>query len=282
MRSIGKKGLLVAGVLLMGLLVSGCASMFEAISDSADAIGRSRGEAGGAMADATGLAAFQDGMVASLVYAQVFFAGGYAEGYKNFKEGEGVLWEITARDDNETQRMEVERALLRRTSEGNSWWFLRYTDEEEEEFISEALLDEEYNIVVFRYRDPESGEIREWIPEEDEEADTDTESEEVSAVDADEDDYYRSDFKEHVVGKGPLTVPAGRFNAQHVLIEDVYVEDEGEDTEESYRVSYEWWLVPQVPGELVKYVWTDESDNSTLSGELISYGKGYETQLGSF
>lgn len=65
------------------------------------------------MADATGMAAFQDGMAGSLVYAQVFFAGGYAEGYEKFKEGEGVLLEITARDDNETRRMEVEQAQLR-------------------------------------------------------------------------------------------------------------------------------------------------------------------------
>lgn len=279
MKFTEKKGLLLVGVLVMTLLISGCASMFEALSDSANAISRSQGEAGGVTADATGFSAFQDGMIASIVYAQVFFAGGYAEGYENFKEGEGVRWEITSRNDNETQRMEIERALLRRTSEGNSWWFLRYTDEEEE-FISEALLDEDYNIIVFRYRDPETGSIREWIPEKEEDADT--EAEEVNAVVADEDDYYRSDFEDHVVGKGHVTVPAGRFNAQHVLIENVYVEDEGEDTEENYQLSYEWWLVPQVPGKLVKYVWTDESDNSTLSGELISYGKGYETQLDSF
>jgi len=262
--------------------MSGCASFIDSIADANASIGRSKSQAGQAMGDAVGIGAMQDAMVASLVYAQVFFAGGYAGGYENFKEGEGGTWEVTARDEDGAERFEIERALLRRTAEGNTWWLLRYAseDEDEEELLAEALLDEELSILKFRYRDPESGSIREWIPEEEDTEQAETEEEEFSEIDNQA--YYRDDYADHSLGKEQLTVPAGRFNAEHILIEDIYVEENEDGTEESYRVSYEWWLAPQVPGKMVKYIWRDETDGFSLTGELLAYKKGYTTQLGSY
>ena len=58
-------------------------------------------------------------------------------------------------------------------------------------------------------------------------------------------------------------------------------EVEGDDSE-SYEVRYEWWISSEVPGELVKYVWANTSDGTSLSGVLVSNQKGYTTMLGSF
>lgn len=277
------RGWTLAALLLAALVVTGCSSMVESLSLTAQAIEQGEARANQAVTDAVGLGALQDSMVASIVYAQVFFAGGYAQGYESFAPGQGVAWELTARDEDGVQRLEIERALLKRTAEGNSWWLLRYDAEDEEEMISEALLDPEYNILKFRYRDPETDTIREWVPETEEEAAAETESEEEEAMaEAGQEDYYRGDFSDNVVGTERVSVPAGRFKADHVLIEDHYVAEEGEETEESYRATYEWWLTGEVPGKIVKYIWTDESDGSSLTGELLAYNNGYTTRLNSF
>ena len=43
--------------------------------------------------DAVGVGALEDAGLASLIYSQVFFAGGYGAGYGDFEEGEGVAWD---------------------------------------------------------------------------------------------------------------------------------------------------------------------------------------------
>ncbi|HDQ14966.1 MAG TPA: hypothetical protein ENN41_09160 [Sediminispirochaeta sp.] len=266
------------------LLLTSCLSTIEGISGAID---QTRARGNQALLDAVGVGAIEDGIVASMVYAQVFFAGGYGHGYDEFSEGEGARWELTSRDESGAERMEIERALLKRTPDGNSWWLLRSKVEGEEEFVSEALLDQDYGMLKFRYRDPETGSIREWEAAESKEtkdAKTDKKEKKDKAdkqpeAEAGEEDFFWDDYSEYVKGKRSISVPAGKFNAEYVLIEDVYVDKDDEE----YRVSYEWWLAPQVPGRLVKYVWTNESEEISLTGELLDYGKKYKgSQLDSF
>ena len=265
------------------LATSGCSSLMDSMAGGTDLLGTTKARINQSVADAVGLGSLEDAVLASLIYSQVFFAGGYGYGYDNFKEGEGVVWEITSKDANGAETVEIERALLKRNGDGTAWWLLRYTAEGEDEFISEALLDSEYELLVFRYRDPETDTIREWIPEQEEsiaEADAKGTDEDADAEEV-EVGFFYGNYSDYSLGMEKVTVPAGTYTAEHVRIEERYVVDDGE-TGNSYEVSYEWWISGDVPGELVKYIWANLSDETSLSGELAGNKSGYTTQLSSF
>ncbi len=278
-----------SAVIIALVLLSGCMSVIDSINMVDSGIARTKASANQAVADAIGIGELEDSMVAFLVYSQAFFAGGYVQGYGDFTEGEGVVWKIIAEDGEtpeESESIEIERALLKRTAEGNSWWLLRYTDEEGEELVSESLLNDDYEMLVFRYRDPETQKIREWKPESEEEtAETEGEEEE-SGEEAEVEDleaaYFYGDYRDHVVGTEKVRVPAGTYTTDHVRIVDSYTVEDEEGNSESYEIRYEWWIDEDVPGDLVKYEWTNETENSVLKGELIKHKRGYSTQLESF
>ncbi|MFO7730554.1 MAG: hypothetical protein R6V86_07300 [Spirochaetia bacterium] len=281
--------MLIAAALM---LLSSCMSVFDSINSTAGLVdgkvSQTKASANQAVADAVGIGALEDGMIAALVYSQAFFAGGYVHGYSDFSEGEGVVWKVTAIDrDNpeEEESIEIERALLKRTAEGHTWWLLRYSDEEGSELVSESLLDDEYDMLIFRYRDPETQKIREWKPDTSEEADEsenteDTEQE--STVDAYEAAFYRGDYQDHIIGTEKIKVPAGTYTADHVRFVDVYSTEDAEGESETYEVRYEWWIDSDVPGDLVKYEWTNETEDSGIKGELLDHKQGYSTQLSSY
>lgn len=270
-------------------------SIFDSINSTADLVNgkvsQTQASANQAVVDAVGIGALEDGMVAALVYSQAFFAGGYAQGYSDFSEGEGVVWKVTTIDgDNpeEEESIEIERALLKRTAEGHTWWLLRYSGEEGSELLSESLLDDEYGMLIFRYRDPETQKIREWRPDTSEEADEATQSEneedteQDSTVDAYEAAFYRGDYQDYIIGTEKIKVPAGTYTADHIRFVDAYSTEDSEGESETYEVRYEWWIDSDVPGDLVKYEWTNETENSGIRGELLDHKQGYKTQLSSY
>ena len=283
--------LIVAAIVLL----SSCMSIFDSINSTANLVNgkvsQTKASANQAVADAVGIGALEDGMVAALVYSQAFFAGGYTQGYSDFSEGEGVVWKVTAIDgDNpeEEESIEIERALLKRTAEGHSWWLLRYSDEEGSELVSESLLDNDYGMLIFRYRDPETQKIREWKPDTSEETDESKksgnteDSEQESEVDAYEAAFYRGDFQDNIIGTEKIKVPAGTYTVDHVRIVDSYSTEDSEGESETYEVRYEWWIDTDVPGDLVKYEWTNETEDSGIKGELLDHKQGYNTQLSSY
>ncbi len=299
----------VCTTVIVVLLVGGCMSVFDSISSAADAVdnkvARTKASANQAVADAVGIGALEDSMIAALVYSQAFFAGGYVQGYEDFSEGEGVVWEVVSQDGEnleDNERIQIERALLKRTAEGNTWWLLRYSDEEGSELVSESLLNDEYEMLLFRYRDPETQSIREWKPENesDEEAvdkegdeekgketkkteeDKPTEDEDAAEVEAVEAAFFYGDYNDYIVGTEKVKVPAGTYKADHVKIVDSYTTENSEGKSEAHEVRYEWWIGKEVPGDLVKYEWINETEKSGIKGELIKHKKGYTTQLSSY
>lgn len=277
------------------VLLSSCMSIFDSINSTANLVNgkvsQTKASANQAVADAVGIGALEDGMVAALVYSQAFFAGGYVQGYSDFSEGEGVVWKVTAIDgDNpkEEESIEIERALLKRTAEGNTWWLLRYSDEDGSELLSESLLDEGYEMLIFRYRDPETQKIREWRPDTSEKADKGQKSEKTedieqdSTVDAYEAAFYRGDFQDYIIGTEKIKVPAGTYTVDHIRFVDAYSTEDGKGESETYEVRYEWWINSDVPGDLVKYEWTNDTEDSGIKGELLNHKQGYNTQLSSY
>ena len=275
-----KNTLFLSLVLLLFAGLSGCASVMDGVAGTSDLLGKTKARVNQAALDAVGVGALEDAVLASLIYSQVFFAGGYGAGYGDFEEGEGVAWDVTSSDDEGSETIRIERALLKRNADGSAWWLLRYSAEGEDDFLSEALMSEDYDLLTFRYMDPETDSIREWIPEQEEaeqESADDEETEEMAEV-----GFYEGSYGDYIVGTESVKVPAGTYMADHILIEDIYVAEEEGDDSQSYEVRYEWWITDEVPGELVKYIWANTSDGTSLSGVLVSNKKGYTTQLSSF
>ncbi len=270
--------------LLMVMLVlslTGCAAITSTMDGVTGAVNRT---AENAVLSATGIAALQDSMVAMIVYTSAFYAGGFMYGYDNFSEGEGVEWKVTSKSEEEESIVTIERALLKRLNDGTSWWQLSYRDEESE-FLSEALVGGDFDLLIFRYIDPDTDELREWVPEEEEESSVQEDSEEEE-MDSELPDYYDGSWESNIVGTERITVPAGTYSADHVLVEEdyeyYYVDEDGNEQTEMTTLRYEWWISDSVPGNLVRYKWEDGSDDTSLTGELISHRKGYTTRLNSF
>ena len=295
----------VAALFVVAALLSSCTGIVDAIDKGKQKVS---GVAERAVMDATGLADMQDAMVASIVYSYAFFAGGYMPGYDDFAEGEGVVWRLTVTDEDGTESVDIERALLKRLPDRKEWWFLSYSTEDEE-MVSEALLNEEYEIEVFRYRDPETGEVKEWIPEQTEEAEA-ADAEAAEGEDETEVEeapgFYEGNWQDNVVGTEQVKVPAGTFTADHVVVNMEYEAETGtaeaagadeggqEGTTEkatassgsaeteTHEIRYEWWISEDAPGNLVKYRWTDSAEEGEFLGELVDHGTGYRSRLDSF
>jgi hypothetical protein len=62
----------------------------EGVSRTTGIVDRTEARINQAAMDAVGIGALEDAALASLIYTQVFFAGGYGAGYGDFAEGEGV------------------------------------------------------------------------------------------------------------------------------------------------------------------------------------------------
>ncbi len=289
-----KKNLIL--VLTLGitvLLFSGCSTLmdicFGGRSPIAPVTDRAERRIGMAFMDATGISDMQAGMVASMVYMQVFVSGGYAGGYDDYSEGQGVVWEVTSKQDGEEERFEIERAFLKSLDDGSQWWLLRHSSQNDE-IIAEALLDTDYQLLKFRYRDPEYDRIREWTPqyekEEETPEETDQEAEEsYSKVENYSDAMIEGDYTPYVKGSESVTVPAGTFETQYARVEVDYTESDpetGEPIGETDKLIYEWWISEEVPGNMVRYSWSRPSEGVTLTGHLKAITTNRQSQLGSF
>lgn len=263
-------GLVVAAA----FAVTGCMSTIDAvaglISDMDNAVAESVNEEREASAGMFGeLAALEQTMLFNVAYFQVFFMGGFGPEFDDFREGEGVTWEVTGSDEDDAESFITERALLKRVDEG-SWWYLSYGDGEEE-LEYEVLLDDEYAPVEMVWLDEDSEEVMRYTFDfdEDEESADEMAKGKDSEVYSDEfgDDYKRSTDR--------VTVGAGTFTAE-------LLETELSDPDTGETLAYSWWVVEDVPGNLVKYEYHHSDDDSRLVGELMSIDKGYRTQFDAY
>ena len=194
------------------------------------------------------------------IFTVFFYHGGYTFEAKEYKPGEWTRWRATGMEQGE----EFEKAFLARMGDESEWWQVivrGVEDGETEEIILEALFSEpedEYRQVL---------RLRALFPGDDEPSEIPVEADSSmwvmppAAIDDD-------DFEGAKKGKEKVTVPAGTFNADRIAYQDP-------------RGKAEWWLVPLVPGGIVKYQFTD-ADGSSYTGELVEFGKKAETRLQSY
>ena len=193
-----------------------------------------------------------------LFYASYFILGSYGFGEDNFREGEGIKWNIL--NDKEDDEVIMTRALLKKVSGGKEWWLFK-VNVDGEEYKYEMLMDDDYVFDRVRYIDRTTGKIGEFIPEKDEESESE---EDIETIFADE-------YGQYSVGQESVRTKAGSFKAEHLVFEDI---------ESQYK--FEYWVADRAPGHIVKYIWENMEENQTISGELIDIRGGYKTELESY
>jgi hypothetical protein len=267
-------------VAVAGLALSsaGCA---KAISGAIDAAARKTGEGvGNAVGTRVGNsmgAAVSSRMPAvwtpdltqvymSYIWAVAFGAGSYNVEPKEYEAGEWTRWKMVNKGDEETQAY-MERAFLQRTSDGKEWWRVKEDGKTTSDTMTvEALFAADASqLLRMRSKMPNDKEPKEMPVTEN----TYGYTKPISLT--------AESIQGATVGTESVSVPAGSFSAKHVRYGGM-----GGGT-------LDWWLSNNVPGGLVKYSVTG-AEEAQSSGpnrnqyvvELVGFGKGAKSELGSF
>jgi hypothetical protein len=228
------------------------------------------------VASGIGLTGMTRKMMFNMIYAQVYFVGGFAPGIYLPKDGEGAAWKVTSKPDGEKPSViETERALLKKNADGSSWWYLSWKSsdgEETQEWAFEALMDKDMQAVKIRYFNEDVGRIEESAFDKpsakSKPNDEKAPPEKAPASQLDKDELGRMSK-----GKETVKTAAGTFKADKLVWEYA-------DEENGKKAVYTWWVDPAVPGGLVKYDY--RADKDSITGELVSLKKGYATKFKSF
>ena len=103
------------------------------------------------VASAVGVTGMTRKMMFNVLYAQIFYMGGFGAGYYQLAETQGTVWRLTSVDsDGKASSVDAERALLKKLPNGDSWWLLAWrADGETWEF--EVLMDKDNLAKKIRY-----------------------------------------------------------------------------------------------------------------------------------
>lgn len=214
----------------------------------------------------------------SIVYSQVFFLGGFGMDYGDAKLGQLLEWKMDATDSSGTDTLWADRALLRKEADGSEWWYLAYrTNEDNLEYA--VKLDSDYNPLLLRFKNKETGQIQE-LKYDKAEAQKGQEQMKQNQAGASAPASSRSDnvltdqsaYAQYKTGTETITVGAGTFTCDK--LQDTYTDSNDTTT----KVTYTWWVSKDLPG-LVKYDWENLKDKSSAKGELVKRQDGFSTPL---
>lgn len=252
---------LCIALLLAG--ATGCASMVDGMLNGAgDRAGRNIGAgmvgdrgtgAGAAMTAATMNPAYLN-MYMGFIFTYAFSSGGYDVAPVDYKPGQYTRW--SGKGEN-GKAIGIERAHLFDDAQGRQWWKVKFTDDQSKTTILEGLLDPaQKKFVRMRAQFPDDKEGNE-LP-------------------MDDQNYYhpaqklsKDSIEGATKGVEMITVPAGTFNARHVVFGGA-------------GGTNEWWLVDSVPGGTVKQLTRNpRKDTDQWAMELIAYGNDARSELGT-
>lgn len=241
-----------------------CTSVVDrAVGSAADAAGRAVGEHIGQML----VASFPDSwtprytsLYTSYMFGVAFHSGSYVvTGEDVYEPGEWTRWRMM--DAGESTPTIIERALLARTDEGDEWWRVKYVNTEDgEEIVLEGLFSPDRSELL-RLRGKFPGEEAKEMP-----------VEEGSYGYAEPTRLTEESVEGATVGTESVNVPAGTFDARHIRYGQM-------------GTTLEWWLSEEVPGNMVRYLRSAESQAEgevpqSWTAELTDYGTGAESELG--
>ncbi len=191
-------------------------------------------------------------------YAMMWNFGWF--GYKdaNYQPGQGTIWQITSSRNSKGPTM-FERAFLKSNKDKTQWWRLKISAKKDE-IVYEFLVGADAVVQKVRYKDPGSGQIGEFVPDQ-------SGSQQQGAPSQ----PTRDQLANSLVGTEDVQVKAGTFTADHYSYTDPQSGYKGES-----------WISKKVPGYMVKFTGTSPKNNATSSGELVQIESGVTTALGSF
>ena len=192
---------------------------------------------------------------AQMAFAYAFSAGGLWAGQEAYKPGEYTKFKWTMEGD---EPIVMERAYLKEQDDGRrQWWRVSWQDSEGS-WIWEALIDPDTSQMVrMRARDADGNEGE--VP---------VSGQAVYMAPA---ELTEESVQGATVGRERVTVPAGTFQADHV----VYMAATGEG-------QAEFWLAPEIPGGVVKYLISQKGEGTVWSSDLVEYGSDAVTVLKSY
>jgi hypothetical protein len=260
-------------LLVSALAAGGCATTLDSALDAAGrgvgtAVGQRVGAAaGGALAARMPVLWSPDltGIYMNYLLTMAFHSGSYTFPGTDYEPGEWTRWRMQDADA-EGVAPEMERAFLHRADDGREWWRVKYvsaTEESRDSITVEALFD------------PDTGEfvrMRGKMPGEEEASEMPVEEGTYGYVEPRR--LTRESMEGAIVGSETVRVPAGSYTARHLRYGGM---DAG---------TYEWWLVDEVPGGMVRYSRSyqeqdaDGLDPYNWTVELIASGQGASSQLG--
>ncbi len=206
-----------------------------------------------------------------VLYAITGVFAAYSPQGATYKQGQGTVWKITDTNGGTTNTSTIERALLKKDSDGTEWWRLSVTSSDGN-FLYEYLVEPDQTIDKVRYKDPDTGKIEEFVPDKSKEQQSQQQQPPAQASGTGS-NGSSSNGDQVTVKKDrqTITVEAGTFNTEHVT----YVDKTANYRDES-------WTSNEVPGGLVKYVDTNTETNDVNKGELTKVESGIGTVLNSF
>ncbi|MCL2478188.1 MAG: hypothetical protein FWF22_01710 [Treponema sp.] len=224
------------------------------------------------VASATGLTGMTNKLMFNVIYAQVFYMGGFGANIYQLDETQGTVWQIVSKDENNnTTKAQTERALLKIMPDGTQWWYLAWRqDGQTNEY--EALMSPDMQAKKIRYFNPDVNRIEEAVFTDTASAagnqDSDPPPEPASST------LGKDDLSVYSKGIETVKTNAGTYTAERL--------EYSSTDEDNVTTTYTWWVDQKAPGGLVKYLWTKSGSNESLSGELYSVKKGYTTKFNSF
>ncbi len=256
-------------VLFLSVILSGCVSFEDMLFDEFNKNGSESSSTSGNAdsgtaqeAESSGSGAPSSGpqwnqlMItrAQMAFGFAFSAGGMWAGQVGYKPGEFTKFRWTVEGEDS---IELERAYLKELENGNQWWRVSWKDSEGV-WVWESLIDtQDSQMLRMRARDIDGNEGE--VPV----------SGETVYMPATE--LTKESVQGATVDKGKVDVPAGRFQADHV----VYMMGSGDS-------QIEFWLAPQIPGGVVKYQISQKDEGMLWTSELTGFGKKAETILNAY
>ncbi|MBU0934669.1 MAG: hypothetical protein KKI09_12010 [Spirochaetes bacterium] len=261
-------------ILILALCLSSCFSLPGGIPNPfADLSQSVSNRVSGELVSASGISGMTNQMMFNMVYAQVFFMGGFGADFYDLAETQGTVWRVESReDDGSISIVEAERALLKILPNGDRWYYLSWRADGEE-WSYEALMNDDLEAKKIRYFNPDVKRVEESTF--DAVADKDAEDETAAPEDAAVAEYDLEDFKKNIAGREIITVGGSSYTCDRIVWSYT-------DEEEKVNYTYTWWVDSSAPGGLVKYEWTRSDSKETLRGELVSFHSGYNTRYSSY
>ncbi len=187
-----------------------------------------------------------------------------------YEEGEGTI--LTLKSKEGVVFFSLKKALVMINPDGSKWWQVKHTVGNDSIFY-EVLISAERIPALIRYINPDTGEKNQAVPFKAlafEEALQKLPIEELrERIREEQEEELRQqwsiNFREpEIIGEEVIDVGAGTFKAVHV--KDVLPGESG--------MKADYWISPDIPGNIVKIVYSNPEQNEEYITELTGISRG--------